>query len=64
LPPASGEYAMLFNILHAILHAERPAGLLEEAFRVLKPSGLPAIVHRNYHPGTPRGPSMEIPPSP
>ena len=31
LPPASAEYAMLFNILHA----DRPDVLLEEAFRVL-----------------------------
>jgi SAM-dependent methyltransferase len=60
LPPASVEYAMLFNILHA----ERPEGLLEEAFRVLKPSGLLAIVHWNHDPTTPRGPSMEIRPRP
>jgi hypothetical protein len=51
---------MLFNILHA----ERPEVLLDEAFRVLKPSGLLAITHWKYDPTTPRGPSMEIRPRP
>lgn len=60
LPPASVEYTMLFNILHA----ERPEVLLKEAFRVLKPSGLLAIIHWNYDPATPRGPSMDIRPRP
>jgi SAM-dependent methyltransferase len=60
LPDASVDYAMLFNILHA----ERPEVLLEEAFRVLKPSGLLAITHWKYDPTTPRGPSMEIRPRP
>lgn len=60
LPPSSVDYAMLFNILHA----DRPEMLLEEAFRVLKPGGLLAIIHWNYDPTTPRGPSMEIRPRP
>ena len=60
LPPASVEYAMLFNILHA----ESPGALLKEAFRVLKPSGLLAIIHWNYDSATPRGPSMDIRPHP
>ncbi len=60
LPDASVDYAMLFNILHA----ESPRGLLEEAYRVLAPGGRLAIVHWNYDPGTPRGPSMEIRPRP
>jgi SAM-dependent methyltransferase len=51
---------MLFNILHA----ECPEGLLREAFRVLKPSGLLAIMHWKYDPTTPRGPSMDIRPRP
>jgi ubiquinone/menaquinone biosynthesis C-methylase UbiE len=51
---------MLFNILHA----ERCEVLLEEAFRVLKPGGLLAIMHWNYDPTTPRGPSMDIRPQP
>lgn len=60
LRSASMEYAMLFNILHT----EHPEVLLKEAFRVLKPSGLLAIIHWNYDPTTPRGPSMEIRPHP
>lgn len=60
LPPASVGYAMLFNILHA----EKPEVLLQEAFRVLAPGGVLAIVHWNYDPATPRGPSMDIRPRP
>ncbi len=60
LPAASVEYAMLFNIIHT----ERPRVLLGEAFRVLKPSGLLAIIHWNYDPTTPRGPSLVIRPRP
>jgi SAM-dependent methyltransferase len=60
LPAASVDYAMLFNILHA----ERPKVLLDEAFRVLKLGGLLAIIHWNYDPSTPRGPSMDIRPQP
>ncbi len=58
LPDASVDYAMLFNILHA----EHPEPLLGEAFRVLAPGGRLAIMHWNYDPATPRGPSMEIRP--
>ena len=60
LPDASVDYAMLFNILHA----QRPQILLREAFRVVRPGGILAIVHWNYDPTTPRGPSMEIRPRP
>jgi len=54
----SAAYAMLFNILHA----EHPQGLLAEAFRVLVPGGTLGIMHWNYDPTTPRGPSMNIRP--
>lgn len=60
LPDDSCSYAMLFNILHA----EDALGLLRKAHEVLRPGGLVAIVHWVPHPGTPRGPPMEIRPAP
>jgi SAM-dependent methyltransferase len=54
------DFAMQFNILHA---AERDL-LLQEAFRVLRPGGLLAIMHWRYDASTPRGPSMIIRPLP
>lgn len=56
LPDGSAHYAMLFNILHA----EESAALLKEAMRVLKQGGTLAVMHWNYDPSTPRGPSMDI----
>jgi len=58
LPAASVDYAMLFNILHA----EDPERLLRESHRILVSGGLLGIIHWNYDPSTPRGPSMEIRP--
>jgi SAM-dependent methyltransferase len=60
LPDASVDYAMLFNILHA----EEPLTLLREALRVLSRGGRLGIMHWNYDPTTPRGPSMTIRPQP
>ena len=60
LPDGSVDYAMLFNILHA----ESPAELLREAYRILGPRGKVGIIHWNYDPSTPRGPSMDIRPRP
>jgi SAM-dependent methyltransferase len=54
------DYAMLFNILHA----EHPLVILQEAFRILIPTGKVGIIHWNYDPTTPRGPSMNIRPRP
>jgi len=60
LEDGSCGYAMLFNILHL----EQPVELLKEAYRVLRPGGIVAIMHWNYDPATPRGPSMDIRPRP
>lgn len=54
------DYAMLFNILHA----ENPDILLNEACRILKPGGKVGVIHWIYSSITPRGPSMEIRPTP
>lgn len=60
LPDASVDYMMLFNILHL----EKPMILIDEAHRILKTSGKLGIIHWNYDPTTPRGPSMDIRPKP
>ena len=60
LPDGSVDYVMLFNILHL----ENPMDLLHEAKRVLKEGGKLGIIHWNYNPKTPRGPSMDIRPRP
>lgn len=60
LPDVSVDYVMLFNILHC----ERPEVLLREAWRILSPGGRLGIMHWNYDPSTPRGPSMDIRPRP
>jgi ubiquinone/menaquinone biosynthesis C-methylase UbiE len=59
-PDASVGYAILFNILHV----ENPVGLLREAWRTLKPGGLAGIIHWKHDPKTPRGPTLEIRPTP
>ncbi len=56
----SVDYAMLFNILHL----EHPEILLKESYRILRPQGKLGIIHWNYDPSTPRGPSMNIRPKP
>lgn len=54
------DYAMLFNILHG----EEPMNLLTEARRNLCPGGLLGIIHWNYDETTPRGPPLDIRPTP
>jgi len=56
----SADYAMLFNILHAA----ESEWMLARASLSLRPGGLLGIMHWNYDTQTPRGPSMEIRPSP
>jgi ubiquinone/menaquinone biosynthesis C-methylase UbiE len=58
LPDHSADFVMLFNILHA----EDPISLLREAYRILVPGGRVGVIHWNYDPTTPRGPSMAIRP--
>jgi len=56
LKEESVDYVMLFNILHI----ERPDILLKESYRILSPQGKLGVIHWNYDPSTPRGPSMDI----
>jgi SAM-dependent methyltransferase len=60
LADGTADYAMLFNILHA----EQPVVLLREAHRVLRPSGICAVIHWIYDASTPRGPDLSIRPRP
>jgi len=60
LPSHSCDYALVFNLLHI----DEPVALLREAFRVLSPGGKLGIIHWNVDPATPRGPSMDIRPTP
>lgn len=60
LKDESVDYVMLFNILHI----DDPEVLLRESWRILKPAGKLGIIHWNYDPATPRGPSMDIRPKP
>jgi ubiquinone/menaquinone biosynthesis C-methylase UbiE len=60
LEDESVDYAILANILHV----ERPEKLLREAYRILRPNGKVVIIHWNYDSATPRGPPMEIRPTP
>lgn len=60
LDDESMDYVMLFNILHF----ENPQRLLREAWRNLRYGGMIGIIHWNYDPQTPRGPSMDIRPKP
>lgn len=60
LADGAADFVMLFNILHAV---EEPA-MLAEARRVLVDGGTLGVMHWNYDPSTPRGPSMSIRPRP
>jgi ubiquinone/menaquinone biosynthesis C-methylase UbiE len=60
LPDSSVGFVMLFNILHA----EDPERLLREAYRILERGGTAAVMHWVSDRPTPRGPSLDIRPSP
>lgn len=60
LSSASVDYAMVFNVLHA----EEPTRLLTEAFRVLRPGGVLAMMHWVHDARTPRGPALSVRPRP
>jgi SAM-dependent methyltransferase len=60
LPSASQYHAMIYNLLHL----ENPVGLLKEARRVLREGGKLSVIHWRSDIPTPRGPSLDIRPTP
>ncbi len=60
LPDESVDYVMFFNILHH----ERPAEILREARRIIRPGGRLGAIHWIWSATTPRGPALEIRPKP
>jgi ubiquinone/menaquinone biosynthesis C-methylase UbiE len=60
LDTGSQFHAMIYNLLHL----ENPAGLLLEAYRVLKPGGSLSVMNWRSDIPTPRGPSLNIRPQP
>lgn len=60
LADGSVDHALLFNILHI----EDPVSLLREASRVLRPGGAASVIHWRRDIETPRGPSLDIRPTP
>ena len=60
LPDVSMVHAMVFNILHI----EGAMRILREAHRFLSPGGKVSIIHWRTDIETPRGPSLDIRPTP
>lgn len=60
LPDGSQAHVMLYNLLHV----EGPERLLAEALRVLAPGGKLSVIHWRSDIPTPRGPSLDIRPTP
>jgi ubiquinone/menaquinone biosynthesis C-methylase UbiE len=60
LDPETQSHAMIYNLLHL----ENPTELLEEAYRVLRPGGELSVIHWRSDIPTPRGPALDIRPTP
>jgi ubiquinone/menaquinone biosynthesis C-methylase UbiE len=60
LETGSQAHAMIFNLLHL----ENPVALLSEAHRVLGTGGAVSVIHWRSDIPTPRGPSLDIRPTP
>lgn len=60
LDSVSQAHAMVFNLLHL----EHPVALLHEVHRVLQSGGVLSVMHWRSDIPTPRGPSLEIRPTP
>lgn len=60
LEDGSQQHAMIFNLLHL----ENPLALLCKAHRVLVPGGVLSVIHWRSDIPTPRGPSLDIRPTP
>lgn len=60
LDDASQAHAMVYNLLHL----EQPVALLREAYRVERPGGTLSVIHWRTDIATPRGPSLDIRPTP
>lgn len=60
LESSTQSHAMIFNLLHI----ENPLELLTEAYRVLRKDGKLSVIHWRSDIPTPRGPSLEIRPTP
>lgn len=60
LADESATHVMLYNLLHL----ENPGALLKQAYQLLKPNGVLSIMHWRSDIKTPRGPSLEIRPTP
>lgn len=60
LEDESATHVMIYNLLHL----ENPDELLKQAYQLLKPKGVLSIMHWRSDIDTPRGPSLEIRPTP